>query len=496
MDSPELLVVAGLSKRFGSTEALRSVSLRVDKGKVLGLAGENGAGKSTLVKILCGVYRADSGTVTLEGRPHRPRDPEESEKSGISVFHQEIPVCNHLSIAANVFLGPSIPRIGFAPDWKKMNARCVELYRTLLGEEIDPTVLIKDCTAAEKQLALLVRVLSYDAKLVILDEPTTALTPPEVERLFRIISKLRDGGMSFIFISHMLEELTELSDEITVFRDGQNVGFLRKDEFDRRTITSLIAGRALVETSKVRKALRPSPALSVRDLALQGEYVGVNFELGKGEILGIAGLQGSGRVALVKSLFGSPGPDAGKVSKGGSEVHLRNPTKAIKAGIGFIPEDRRGFGLFGQMDVKTNICIAGIDGFSKHGIQDPARLRRVCDESARTLPIKAQSWDSSIRSLSGGNQQKVLISRWLALRPDILLMIEPTRGVDVGAKKEIADKILDLSEEGYSFIISSTELDELLYLSDRVLVMNRGRVREVLSRDEATKERIIFAATT
>ena len=237
------LSVANLSKSFGSTRALDSVSLPVMRGTVFGLAGENGAGKSTLIKILCGVHTPDAGEIMLNGSAHRPRDPEEAEKAGISVFHQEIPICPNMSIAANVFLGPNMPRRGIRPDWKAMNSRCVELYENLLGERIDPRQLIRKCTTAEKQLALLVRVLSREARLIILDEPTTALTPPEVERLFSIIKRLREQGITFIFISHMLEELMELSDSITVLRDGENVGELAKTEFDRQRLSELIAGQ-------------------------------------------------------------------------------------------------------------------------------------------------------------------------------------------------------------------------------------------------------------
>ena len=325
MDAAPFLSVNEVSKSFASTKALISVSLCLDKGKILGLAGENGAGKSTLVKILCGVCKADSGTIRFNGRIHRPRDPEEAEKAGIGVFHQEIPVCEHLSIAANVFLGPNIPRAGLSPDWVSMNRRCAELYKTLLGEDIDPTRLIKDCTAAEKQLALLVRVLSYDSKLVILDEPTTALTPPEVARLFNIIKRLKEQGISFIFISHMLEELMDLSDDIAVFRDGKKVGFLPKEQFDRQAISSLIAGRTLSSGSARKERTETAVCLSVRNLYLRNEYGDISLDLHKGEILGIAGLQGSGRTALVKSLFGYPAADSGDIVRDGRKADIRTP---------------------------------------------------------------------------------------------------------------------------------------------------------------------------
>jgi ABC-type sugar transport system ATPase subunit len=496
MAGPPFLAVEGVSKAFGPTRALDSVSLAIDKGTVFGLAGENGAGKSTLIKILCGVHAPDAGRIAVDGRPHRPRDPEQAERAGISVFHQEIPVCPHLSIAANVFLGPAMPRRGLAPDWKRMNARCAELYRTLLGEDIDPERLVKDCTAAEKQLALLVRVLSRDARLVILDEPTTALTPPEVARLFGIIQRLKEQGITFLFVSHMLEELVQLSDAIGVLRDGRNVGVLRREEFDLQRLSQMIAGRTLTQGAR-RSAVREGvPKMEVRDLGLPGEFSGVTFSLQRGEILGIAGLQGSGRSAVVRALFGAPPAASGEIRVDGRPTSIRRPADAMAAGIGYVPEDRKVLGIFHEMDVKLNVCMAGLDRFSRRGFVDLRRFREVAGRQRDDLSIKMQSVDAPIRSLSGGNQQKVLISRWLALKPSLLLMSEPTRGVDVGSKEEIVNLILGLAAEGYTFVISSSELDELVRISDRMLVMNRGRVARRLEAGEATKDQVILAATT
>ncbi len=496
MEPAPYLSVSNLSKSFGSTRALDSVSLSVQRGTVFGLAGENGAGKSTLIKILCGVHEPDSGEIVLNGSHHRPRDPEEAERAGIAVFHQEIPICPNLSIAANVFLGPSLPRRGIRPDWKAMNSRCVELYRNLLGEQIDPRQLIRNCTAAEKQLALLVRVLSRDARLIILDEPTTALTPPEVERLFSILRRLRGQGITFIFISHMLEELMELSDSITVLRDGRNVGFLTKGEFDRRRLSELIAGRTLSEAAPRGARGEGRPHIEARGLGLTGEFRGVSFSLRRGEILGVAGLQGSGRSSIARALFGAPPATEGEILLDSKRAAITSPARAMAAGIGYVPEDRKFLGVFDDMDVKANLCIAGIDRFSGGPFVNRAMLRRVSNAMRERLSIRMAGVDAPIRSLSGGNQQKVLISRWLALKPGLLIMNEPTRGVDVGAKKEIVDLILSLSSEGYTFIISSSELEELVLLCDRIIVMNRGRMSRVFEAGEATKDALILAATT
>jgi ABC-type sugar transport system ATPase subunit len=490
------LAVENLSKSFGSTRALQEVSLEVRQGQVFGLAGENGAGKSTLIKILCGVHQPDSGRLRFQGRPHRPRDPAEAERAGISVFHQEIPICPHLSIAANVFLGPVMPRRGLAPDWRTMNRRTEELYRNLLGERIDARRLIRDCTAAEKQLALLVRVLSRDARLVILDEPTTALTPPEVAKLFGIIRRLASQGITFIFISHMLEELTELSDTITVLRDGRNVGSLVKGQFDQKVLSEMIAGRTLAARAPRVGQGEAAELLAVGELGLPGEFQDVSFRLGRGEILGLAGLQGSGRSGLARALFGAPAAQSGEIRIEGRTVRIRKPEEAIAAGIGYVPEDRNVLGIFDDLDVKLNLTMAGLDRFCPGPLVDRGALRRVTEQMRDSLSIKMVGPDEPVRSLSGGNQQKVLISRWLALRPRILVMNEPTRGVDVGAKQEITDLILRLAREGITFVISSSELEELILLSDRILVLNRGRVAGQFAGEAATKDRLVLAATT
>ena len=496
MSNVPFLRVEGISKSFGSTKALDTVAFSLEKGHICGLAGENGAGKSTLIKILCGVHAPDVGAVYLNGERHQPKDPNEAEELGISVFHQEIPICPNLSVAANVFLGPKMPTRGFSPDWKMMNRRCAELFESLLGEQIDPDRLIRDCNVAERQLALLVRVLSRNARLIILDEPTTALTPPEVERLFAIINRLKQQDISFIFVSHMLEELIELSDQIVVLRDGGFVGDLERSEFSSETLSQMIAGRTLRGQVAHRGSAQGSLVLEVRDLTLPGEMYDISFKLHKGEILGIAGLQGSGRSSIARALFGAPPAETGKILVDGKEVVITEPADAMQHGIGYVPEDRKTLGLFDDMDVKYNLGIAEIHRFTRWGFMIRDKLRKLANDMKQELDIRMTDADSSITSLSGGNQQKVLISRWLALQPHVLIMNEPTRGVDIGAKEEICHLILQLANEGFSFVLSSTELEEMLSLSDRILVMNRGRVVAELSREETTKDKVILAATT
>lgn len=496
MSDVPFLHIEGISKRFGSTRALDSVSFFFEKGQICGLAGENGAGKSTLIKILCGVYFPDAGKVYLNAEFHQPKDPSEAEELGISVFHQEIPICPNLSVAANVFLGPKMPTRGFSPDWKMMNHRCEELFETLLGEQIDPSRLVRDCSVAERQLTLLVRVLSRNARLIILDEPTTALTPPEVERLFTVINRLKQQGITFIFISHMLEELIELSDHIVVLRDGRFVGRLERSEFSSETLSQMIAGRTLSGRVSPREPPQGPPVLEVRDLVLPGQMYDISFTLRKGEVLGIAGLEGSGRSSIARALFGAPPAEAGAILVDGKEITINRPTDAMQNGIGYVPEDRKMLGLFDEMDVKHNLGIAGVNRFTRWGFMVKQKLRETANDMKQRLSIKMTDVDAPITSLSGGNQQKVLISRWLAMRPHVLIMNEPTRGVDVGAKEEICNLILKLADEGYAFVLSSTELEEMLSISDRILVMNRGRVVAEFSKKEATKDKVILAATT
>ncbi len=489
------LQVESLSKRFGSTQALDRVSFTVLKGEVLGLAGENGAGKSTFVKILCGVYAADSGRILLAGQPFAPRSPADAEAHGISVFHQEIPVCLNLSVAANVFLAPQLPRRRGLPDWPAMYRRCDELFETL-GERIDPRKLVRECSAAEKQLVLLARVLSRNARLIVLDEPTTALTPPDVARLFAVINRLKAQGITFIFVSHMLEEIMTLADRITVLRNGQHVGTLERQSYSTARISQMIVGHEMATLSEHKARAEAPMLLEARGLTVPGELTGVSFSVRQGEILGIAGLQGSGRAGLVRSLFGAPPPSQGELHLDGRPVRIRGPQDAMALGIGYVPEDRKLLGLFHAMDVKKNLGMARIDALTRRGLLDNRRLRMMADEIATRLRIKMQSLDAPITSLSGGNQQKVLFARWLATRPRLLVLHEPTRGVDIGAKAEIRQLIVQLAEEGYTFIVASMDLEELLAIADRILVLYRGRINAEYPRGTATKEQIIVAATT
>ncbi|MCP5517949.1 MAG: sugar ABC transporter ATP-binding protein [Verrucomicrobiales bacterium] len=488
---PSLLVIDQVGKRFGRTEALKEVSLRIDRGRVYGLAGENGAGKSTLIKILGGVHRSDGGRITLGGRPFAPGDPGAAEAAGIHVFHQEIPICPNLSVATNVFLGRR-GRGGLAKP-RVDEAECRRLFRELLDLELDPRRLMRDCTAAERQLALLVRVLWQRADLIILDEPTTALTPPEVARLFAIIQRLKSQGVAFLFVSHLLEEMLSLADEIFVLRDGALAGHLGRDAFDAKVLARMIAGRTLEKPSGGTRRIDGPPRLEVSGLSRGGEFLDVSFRLQPGEVLGVTGLQGSGRSAVLRALFGAPPASGGEVRLDGSPVRVSDPQRAMAAGIGYVPEDRRQLGLFDDLDVQRNLGLLKLDELSRGGRLRFGRLRELAVSLQRRLGIRMAGPDAAIGTLSGGNQQKVLIARWLAIRPRLLLMQEPTRGVDVGAKEEICRLIRELAGEGCAFVVSSSELEELIAVSDRILVFRAGRVGAEFARGAVTKADLIHA---
>ena len=494
MSSVPLLQLDRVAKRFGAVQALSYISLTLQPGRVYGLAGENGAGKSTLVKILCGVHADHQGQMQLDGRAYRPRSPAEAERAGISVFHQEIPICPSLSVAANVFLGPDLPDRSVFPNWRRIEAHCEQLFHDLLGIEIEAARLMRDCSAAERQLALLVRVLSRHARLLILDEPTTALTPPEVARLFAVIHRLRSQGITFLFVCHLLDELLELCDEILVLRDGVLVGHRQRGQFDARSLSQLIAGHEIAEPVPDTGPHPGVTKLEVRDLSRAGEFRDVSFHLRKGEILGITGLQGSGRSAVARALFGAPPPEAGAIFLNGKEIRIRSVTDAIRHGIGYVPEERQTLGLFDDLDVQSNLGILRLDSSGRFGLLAPGRLSELALQMQRKLQIKFAVPGAPIRSLSGGNQQKVLIGRWLAAEPEVLVMNEPTRGVDIGAKDEICRFIRGLATEGCSFIVSSSDLDELMRLADRVLVMNDGRIMAEFARGALRKEDLVHAA--
>lgn len=498
MKTPTYLVeLQGISKRFGGVQALQGVSFGIPQGRIHGLVGENGAGKSTLIKILGGVHTCDEGNVLFDGRPFVARSPADSLKAGINIVHQELPLCPNLTVAQNVFLrSPVTTRFG-RMDWNAMNEQTCALFQRI-GQSVDPEAPVGSLSVAEQQLTSIVKALRDDCRLLIMDEPTAALTPSEVQNLFGVLRQLRDQGTTIIFVSHILSEVFELTDTLTVLRNGRHVGTYATEDVAVRDVVQMMVGRDVREdvpshgTRTDEKPILKVEGLSHRRSGLRD----ISFELYPGEILGIAGIQGAGRTELAQCLFGVHPPDEGRVILEGRPVRFNSPRDAINHGIGYLVEDRRNLGLFWELNVKENMVAAIVDRVLRLiGLMDKKKVQSLGEQAVDRLQIRTESLEQKVQFLSGGNQQKALLARWLNVEPRILILDEPTRGVDVGAKSEIRRVIRELVDGGLSVIVISSDLEELLAISDRVLVMGGRRIQGVLRADQATMEAVMALAT-
>jgi len=493
-----ILDLRGVSKRFGGVQALQDVSFSIEKGHIHGLVGENGAGKSTLIKILHGVYTKDKGEILFEGRPWAPASPAEAQQAGISVVHQEIPLCPNLTVAENVFLGHPILKKGGRIDFQEMEFRTAELLARIGQTGISPRRLAGTLSVAEQQLTCIAQALSHECRFLILDEPTASLTPGEVETLFEVLRNLKAEGTTILFVSHILSEVMELTDEVTVLRNGRHVATRPTKELTTADVVRMMVGE--IETDD-RAAAEHKPQaeviLEVKDLGQKDTGLkGISFQLHRQEILGLAGIQGAGRTELAQCLFGVHPATEGEIRLKGQPVHITSPRQAIDLGIGYLTEDRRNLGLFWEMGVKDNLISVIVDRLTRTlGRLDQKEARARGEQAVKTLSIRTAGLDQGIGFLSGGNQQKVLLSRWLNAEPSILILDEPTRGIDVGSKAEIRRLIRGLVAEGLSVILISSDLDELLALADRVIVMSRKRISGTLAAHEATRERVMELAT-
>jgi len=473
-----ILKAVGIVKNYGGVRALRGVDFDLYAGEVHALVGENGAGKSTLIKILTGVVPADKGKIIYRGREVKIESPRMAHELGIVAVYQEPLVYPHLSIVENVFIGNEIRKKDGSIDWDAERRKTRELLKML---DIDPYFIdesMGSLSTGLKQLVLIAKALNYNARVLIFDEPTAILTEHEAERLFRIIRRLKENGMGIIYISHRIEELQEIADRVTVFRDGENMGTFRIDQVTKEKIIELMAGKTLVE--KIEKKIQPdyeTVVLEVRNLTKKGLYEDISFKLYKGEILGFSGLVGSGRSEVMQTIFGLIKPDSGEIFIEGRKCLIDNPNTAMKYGIAYLPEDRGNQGLFRRLSIKVNTTIPIIDYLKRiFGAVDKEREEKIAKEYFQKLQIKAPSIETIINNLSGGNQQKVLLAKWLATNPKILILDEPTRGVDVGVKAQIHEEIVRLAESGISIILVSSELPEIIKLSDRVIVMHEGKI--------------------
>jgi rhamnose transport system ATP-binding protein len=494
-DSPSLLLEArGISKSFAGVRALRGVSFDLRAGEVHALVGENGAGKSTLIKIVTGAERADSGTLAIAGRTVAHIDPHTSRALGIAAIYQQPALFPHLTVAENIAL--SLERGGpwRRLRWKDRRRRAAELLGRI-GASIDPERLVDSLSMPEQQVVEIAKAIGADARILIMDEPTASLSEREVERLFSVMARLRQNGAGIIYISHRLEEIAAIADRITVLRDGETVATREAGTVERGELIRLMVGRELAAVFPKRRVELGDVALEVRHVSHRRTGIhDVSFAVRRGEILGLAGLVGSGRTQLAEVLFGLWPADSGEILVHGQPVRITSPAQAIRLGIGYVPEDRRQHGVVLEMSVAANASMASLGAVSRHGLIDRRTERTTAGRYVEQLSIKTPSVDTWVGSLSGGNQQKVALARWLSIAPTVLILDEPTQGVDVGSKAEIHGLMQDLVERGLAIVMISSELPEILGMSDRIAVMHAGTIRGVLTRDEATPAKILALA--
>ncbi|MDQ3694099.1 MAG: sugar ABC transporter ATP-binding protein [Chloroflexota bacterium] len=494
----------GISKFFPGVQALQGVDLAVFPGECLALVGENGAGKSTLMKILSGVYLPDEGRLAFDGAPVILSSPRQAQELGISIIYQEFNLMPNLTVMENVFVGREPNRAGFVRR-RTMERQTRDLLGQL-GVRLRPDAVVRDLSVADQQMVEIAKALSTNARLVIMDEPTSALSETEVTALMQLIRQLKARGLGVIFITHRLDEVFQICDRITVLRDGQNVGSAPMAEVNPDWIVRTMVGRELGELFQKEAAavaVDAAPALEVRGLSRTGTrrdasaivLEDVHLTVRAGEIVGLAGLVGSGRTEVVRALFGADPFDRGEILIDGRPVLVRSPRDAIRQGIGLVPEDRKTQALVLDLTVRENITLASLGDVVRSGFVRFRRERARAREFVEALRIRTPSLEQRVVNLSGGNQQKVVIAKWLALRPRVLIMDEPTRGIDIGAKAEVHHLMSELASEGVAILMISSELPEVLGMSDRVLVMRQGRISGELSRAEATQERIMALAT-
>jgi ABC-type sugar transport system ATPase subunit len=491
-----------ITKNFGGVHALADVSLTAHAGEVHALCGENGAGKSTLMKILAGALTEYDGQVVLDGREVKFTGPREAEDTGIRIIYQELNLVTEMSVAANIFLGRERTRgLGWLDD-RAMEAEARRLFERL-GTPINPRALIGSLRIGDQQMVEIAKALAFDAAIVIMDEPTSALSDAEVHRLFRVIADLRKAGTTVLYISHKMNEVFTLADRVTVLRDGQFVATAPRAETNPAQVVRWMVGREIAamhyEPHPIgERAMLDVAALSLPSPPFSGRpsLSDLTFQVHAGEVLGVAGLLGAGRTELLEALFGaSPAPSSGTITLDGQAVRFRNPGEAIAAGVALVTEDRKALGLFSAMTVAENITIRRLGALTWGGLIDSRAEARAVAESIERLAIKSPGPSAAITSLSGGNQQKCIIARWLLIEPKLLLLDEPTRGIDVGAKAEIYKLIRRLVAARMAIIMTSSELPELLTVADRILVLCEGRKTAELPRASATEEAIMHAAT-
>lgn len=491
----QLILMEGIDKSFPGVRALNQCHFDVNRGEVHALVGENGAGKSTLMKILAGIYQRDGGKIFYEGREVNFTSPKEALDAGIGIIHQELNLMPHLTVAENIFIGKEFTK-GIFIDQNAINQEAEKLLKSL-NLDIDPRARVMDLSVAKQQMVEIAKALSYDSQLIIMDEPTSSLTDSEIEELFRFIRDLKARNRAVVYISHRMDEVFAISDRITVMRDGEYVGTFKTEETDRDTIIKAMVGRTIYIQPKEKSMVEEDAPVVLEVRNLKSDVVkDVSFKLRKGEILGFAGLVGAGRTETARLIFGADPKQDGEIFIRGKKVEINSPQDAVANGIGYLSEDRRRFGLAVGLPVDVNVTMASLENYINKGIIDFKKERETASEYVKKLSIRTPSIRQLVRNLSGGNQQKIVVAKWLVKNCDILIFDEPTRGIDVGAKSEIYKLMDELTKEGKSIIMISSELPELLRMSDRIIVMCEGVKTAELNIEEATQEIIMKYATS
>jgi len=493
--SEVILTMTGIDKSFPGVHALDHVNLEVKKGEVHALMGENGAGKSTLMKVLTGIYKKDSGTITYEGKDIEFLNPKDAKEAGIVIVHQELNMLGHLTVAQNIFIGREMKKGGLIDD-AKMNEEAKKLF-DILNININPKERMSNLTVGRQQMCEIAKAISHEAKVIIFDEPTAALTEAEIDELFKIIRDLREKKLGIVYISHRMDEINVITDRVTVMRDGGYVGTLITKDSTKDDIINMMVGRVIYEDPKTESAVaKDAPiVLKVEKLNAGKMVKDVSFELRKGEILGFSGLMGSGRTETARALFGADKKDSGEIYVNGKKVEINTPIDAVNNGIGYLSEDRKRYGIVTEKTVAENSTMANLEEYMSGIFIDKKKEEAIADKYVKQLKTKTPSVEQLVVNLSGGNQQKVVIAKWLIRDCEILIFDEPTRGIDVGAKSEIYHLMSELAAQGKSIIMISSEMTEILRMSDRIIVMCEGRKTAEIGIEEASQEKIMHAAT-
>ena len=490
-----VIELVGITKQFGAVQALRGVDLSLYPGEVHALVGENGAGKSTLVKILAGIHRPDAGSIKIDGKVVELHNPAQARNAGIAVIHQEPTLFPDLNVAENVFMGRH-PRDRFGRvDWRSMYQE-VERLLASLDVRLNVYTPVQGLSVADQQLVEIAKALSLDSRVLIMDEPTAALSAHEVQELFAIARQLRDRGVAILFVSHRLEEIFDLADRVTVFRDGARVATAPIAELSTEEIIRQMVGRSLENLYPKSEVEAGEVVLDVRHLARKATFEDISFQVRRGEIVGFAGLVGAGRTEVARVVFGIDRADSGEIRIGGKPAQIRSPKSAMKYGIAYVPEDRHQHGLIMDFSIARNMTLPVLlRQTTVLGLMNYRRERKVAQDYSRQLQVRSAGIDQLVRALSGGNQQKVVLAKWLITNPSVLILDEPTRGIDVGSKAEVHRIISELAGKGLAIILISSDLPEVLAMADRVLVMHEGRIAAEFAHAEVDQEKVMFAAT-